>query len=227
MVYFLIPKSKNIDFIVFKILDDLSFKEVTKGLEYYEIYKQRGKGLKIKIQREKDKVYNIKCNDYSLFKQRFINKLRDENLIEENQVKNENIERVKNIFIHMYNDFLFSKEREKANKIKSNNLTVSEFFDLKKEQQGDFVGVYILYNATKRMYYVGQATKIFFRINQHFTGKGNGDIYADYKYGDIFYIGMIKLSESGYDDLNKLEKDKIKEYDAFEKGYNKTKGNKS
>jgi hypothetical protein len=38
------------------------------------------------------------------------------------------------------------------------------------------------------MHYIGKSTNVFIRINSHFTGKGNGDIYADWKYGDSFKI---------------------------------------
>lgn len=88
----------------------------------------------------------------------------------------------------------------------------------------DFVGVYIIYNKTKNMYYVGQAKKVLQRANQHFTGHGNGDVYADYKYGDEFTIKTIPLNTSGYSSLDALEKDTIRAYDAFSKGYNKTRG---
>ena len=91
--------------------------------------------------------------------------------------------------------------------------------------KGDIVGVYIIHNQTKGMYYVGQAKRVFFRVNQHFTGHGNGDVYADYKYGDDFAIKIVKLSNSGYADLDRLEKDLIDRYDAFNSGYNKTSGN--
>ena len=76
------------------------------------------------------------------------------------------------------------------------------------------------------MYYVGQAVRVPDRINNHFTGRGNGDVYADYKYGDIFTIQMISLINSGYSSLDKLEKNMIYAYNAYENGYNKTKGNK-
>lgn len=36
---------------------------------------------------------------------------------------------------------------------------------------------------------------------------------------------MIALDKSGYDSLNALERDIINKYDAFSKGYNKTRGN--
>lgn len=91
----------------------------------------------------------------------------------------------------------------------------------------NFAGVYILYNETKDMYYVGQGKQVLNRVNNHFTGKGNGDVYADYKYGDIFSIKMIALENSRFDTLNELERHAIARYNAFSKGYNKTRGNRN
>ena len=106
-------------------------------------------------------------------------------------------------------------------------MSPDDFFVFKKQVNGDSVGVYIIYNQTKNMYYVGQAKRLCFRVNQHFTGHGNGDVYADYKYGDQFLIKLITLRESGYDDLDKLERDMIMQYHANIDGYNKTAGNYS
>lgn len=105
-------------------------------------------------------------------------------------------------------------------------LTPEEFFESKHKTKGDIVGVYVIYNKTKNMYYVGQAKRLFFRVNQHFTGHGNGDVYADYKYGNKFTIKLVVLAKSGYSDIDKLEKDMIDKYDAFNSGYNRTAGNK-
>lgn len=116
-------------------------------------------------------------------------------------------------------------------------LTPQEFFTLRNQSFGgrghpsyaltlNFEGVYILYNQTKNMYYVGQGKKVLNRVNAHFTGKGNGDVYADYKYGDSFTIKMLSLENSGYSNLNDLERDTIMTYDAFASGYNKTRGNR-
>lgn len=106
------------------------------------------------------------------------------------------------------------------------SMTPDQFFKLRTYIKGDMVGVYILYNKNRKMYYVGQATRLFFRVNQHFTGHGNGDVYADYKRGkDSFTIRLVPLVNSGYYDLDKLEKDMIARYDSYNKGYNKTKGN--
>lgn len=105
-------------------------------------------------------------------------------------------------------------------------LTPEQFFILRKQTQGDMVGVYVIYNHNRNMYYVGQATRLFFRVNQHMTGHGNGDVYADYKRGkDKITIQLFPLVNSGYYDLDKFEKDMINKYDAYNNGYNKTAGN--
>lgn len=90
----------------------------------------------------------------------------------------------------------------------------------------DFEGVYILFNKTKSMYYVGQAQSVLGRINQHLTGHGNGDVYADYKGGDRFTVTAIKLRGSGFGTLNELERHAISVFNAYSKGYNKTRGNR-
>lgn len=116
-------------------------------------------------------------------------------------------------------------------------MTPEEFFEMRNMSCGgrgrplvalkcNFAGVYILFNKTKNMYYVGQAKEILNRVNNHFTGKGNGDVYADYKYGDSFTIRMIRLDGSGFSSLDELERHTISVYDAYAKGYNKTRGNK-
>lgn len=102
-----------------------------------------------------------------------------------------------------------------------------EFLDARDalRRKGDFTGTYVIHNKTKEMYCVGQSTKVIGRLSQHFTGHGNGDVYADYKYGDDFEVNTVSLRESGYDSLDALERDSIAAYDAFNKGYNRTRGN--
>ena len=136
----------------------------------------------------------------------------------------------------------YAKRKEIDYKIESlaagaEELTPEEFFKLRNYSFGgrgtpkyalskNFSGVYIIYNHTKDTYYVGQAQKILDRVNNHFTGRGNGDVYADYKYGDRFTIKMISLENSGYSNLNDLERDTIRKYNSFSMGYNKTRGNR-
>lgn len=89
-----------------------------------------------------------------------------------------------------------------------------------------FPGVYLIYNHTKKMYYVEQSRSVYSRVNSHFTGHGNRDVYADYKYGDDFSIRLIALKGSGFKTLNELERNTIAVYKAYDKGYNKTRENK-
>lgn len=92
-------------------------------------------------------------------------------------------------------------------------------------RNGDFTGVYVIHNTTKDMNYVGQSVRVVGRVTRHFTGHGNGDVYADYKYGDDFTIKVVSLHESGYESLDALERDAIRAYAAYDCGYNRTRGN--
>ena len=128
------------------------------------------------------------------------------------------------------------KSRKKKKRLKdivsgAKTLTPKQFFALRQSYHGrmanlEFEGVYIIYNFNKKMYYVGQSVHVPSRVNAHFTGKGNGDVYADYKYGDRFEIRMVKLQGSGYSRLDGLERELIEMYHCCERGYNRKKGNR-
>lgn len=131
-----------------------------------------------------------------------------------------------------YQEYIKKKVHDLVNKTK---VTPEEFFELRNLTVGknknsvskthNFPGVYVIYNQTKDMYYVGQGVRVFDRVNNHFTGKGNGDVYADYKYNNYFQIGIIPFENCGFSTLNELERVTIKTYNAYIKGYNKTRGN--
>ena len=138
------------------------------------------------------------------------------------------------IISRIYKDFGLRKEIDEL-KYNSMTLSTSEFFRLRNTRVGghgrkmasvyNFAGVYILYNKSRNMYYVGQSKRIFDRVNAHFTGHGNGDVYIDYRYGDVFEISMIALENSGFSSLNELERNAIWRFNAYSRGYNKTRGN--
>ncbi len=107
----------------------------------------------------------------------------------------------------------------------ASGISPERLISLREHQKG-FTGVYIIYNYSKDMYYVGQAQNVYVRCSNHFLGKGNADIYADYKYGDEFFIEFESLVESGYDNLDDLERYYINRYDAVRRGYNKKRGNR-
>ncbi|MCQ2468588.1 MAG: GIY-YIG nuclease family protein [Ruminococcus sp.] len=128
---------------------------------------------------------------------------------------------------------------EKIDKLTDGSLAMSpkEFMDMRNKRlysaeyeefyahAKNFEGIYILHNIDKDKHYVGQSIRVLDRVNSHFTGKGNADVYFDYRSGDNFTIRMIALKNSGFSSLNKLEKDAILRYNAYTKGYNKTRGN--
>lgn len=97
----------------------------------------------------------------------------------------------------------------------------------KVSNRSDFTGIYIIHNLTKDMYYVGQSKNVLKRISCHFGGSGNGDVYADLKHGDAFTVKTVPLTNSGYDNLDDLERDAIQAHDACRRGYNKNRGNRS
>lgn len=154
------------------------------------------------------------------------------------------------LFVGITTIIIISIKRKKQKKVKNDKIknqienlannaiemTAQEFMAMRKMTLGskgrapltlanNFAGVYILYNKTKKIYYIGQSQKVLNRVNLHFTGKGNGDVYADYKYGNKFTIRIISLEHSGYKSLNELERHIILTYDSFATGYNKTRGN--
>lgn len=143
------------------------------------------------------------------------------------------------VVITLYCTYKKKKKNKSIKGLAENALemTPEEFFIMRKTSFGgrgrpsyaltqNFADVYILFNSTKNMYYIGQSKEVLNRVNAHFTGKGNGDVYADYKYGDKFTIKMIALEKSNCKTLNELERNTIMTYDAFASGYNKTHGNR-
>lgn len=93
--------------------------------------------------------------------------------------------------------------------------------DIKMMKNIEFEGVYILHNKSKNKYYVGKGNKIFRKIDRHFRGYGNADIYKDFQRGNKFYVRIIRLKNSGYDNIDILANEISKKYKAYETGYNK------
>lgn len=94
--------------------------------------------------------------------------------------------------------------------------SAEEFMSRRKAliQQGEVTGIFIVHNATKDLYYVGQSAKAIDRAALQFLGRGNFDVYADFKYGDAFNVRIVPLSTSGYESLNELKRTAIKALEA-------------
>ena len=86
----------------------------------------------------------------------------------------------------------------------------------------DYSGVYVIKNLNNNSYYIGQSIKILRRVKSHLSGKGNGDVYADYKYGAPLEITLIEIPQER---LNEIERLLIQELETNTQGYNRTKGN--
>ena len=132
------------------------------------------------------------------------------------------------LLLTIWSDEKKRKKQQKEREALANEeayITPKELLKLRQEQKG-FTGIYIIYNRTKDLVYVGQGQNVYVRSSNHFLGKGNADIYADYKYGDEFTIRFVSLINSGFDRLDTLERHYIYKYHATIRGYNKTKGNK-
>lgn len=120
--------------------------------------------------------------------------------------------------------FTASKQQEKLLGIRQSLLendpqivaSAEEFMAQQKAltQQGEITGIFIVHNATKNLYYVGQSAKAIDRAAIQFLGRGNCDVYADYKYGDSFNVRIIPLSGSGYESLNELKRTAIQALEA-------------
>lgn len=121
-----------------------------------------------------------------------------------------------------------SKQQEKLLGIRQSLLeddpqivaSAEEFMAQRKAltQQGEITGIFIVHNATKDLYYVGQSAKAIDRAAIQFLGRGNCDVYADYKYGDSFNVRIVPLSESGYESLNELKRAAIQALEAAGEG---------
>ena len=121
-----------------------------------------------------------------------------------------------------------SKQQETLFKLRQSLLeddpqiaaSAEEFMSQRKAltQQGEITGIFIVHNATKDLYYVGQSAKAIERAAIQFLGRGNCDVYADYKYGDSFNVRIIPFSESGYESLNELKRAAIQALEAAGEG---------
>ena len=137
--------------------------------------------------------------------------------------------------IYQVNQRIKTKKALKALVEQAKTLSVVEFFKLRNTKKRDnksyiskdygYTGVYVLHNENADRYYIGQAKNVMNRVNSHFTGRGNGDVYADYIYGDRFTIQMISLQTSGYNNLDELEQKMMQAYNAYDKSYNHNRGN--
>ena len=98
-------------------------------------------------------------------------------------------------------------------------------FDILRSTDKGGVGIYVLYNATKDKYYVGQAKQLYKRVRDHFLVE---DIAKDFLRGDIINVKFLTANELDSDyRIDHIEKTSIEIFASDKNGYNKTTGNLS
>ena len=124
-----------------------------------------------------------------------------------------------------------TREAVRSQEVMKHFITKEQFDAAYESNHGiDRPGVYIIliYDAEQRKHtlsnysdvYVGQSAMVYHRVRQHFSGHGNGDVYADIKFGKTAYVQLVFCEER---ELNDLEKKYIAEYNATA-SYNNTRG---
>lgn len=95
-------------------------------------------------------------------------------------------------------------------------VSAEEFMSQRKAQiqQGEVAGVFIIHNVTKDLYYVGQSAKAIDRTALQFLGRGNCDVYADFRYGDSIDVHIVPLSGSCFESLTELKRSVIQALEA-------------
>jgi len=132
--------------------------------------------------------------------------------------------------IKNYNNYTRGKEyiiylQELKNRANNElEISIQEFYDGYVNQKESIKGVYVIRNKTKNKYYVGQSQNIVLRVRKHLEGSGNGHLFADYKYGDLFSVILIRFNTNKYTSLSHQERAYIEIFDSFNRGYNKTRG---
>ena len=87
--------------------------------------------------------------------------------------------------------------------------------DIKIFKQWDCEGVYVIHNCSKDIYHVGRSSKVLRKINRNFRGYENQDVYNDWNNNDEFRVRIVRFDDSGYTDINLLEKDLIDKYGTY------------
>lgn len=102
-------------------------------------------------------------------------------------------------------------------------LNFDDFYLYYVDKKYSIEGVYVLMNISKNKNYVGKSLDTVSRVKDHIEGRGNAHLFADLKYGDIFKIRLIPFDSRNFFDIHEQERETIKMFHGFTRGYNRTK----
>lgn len=128
----------------------------------------------------------------------------------------------------------WEKKRVGIPKLPADIAQDSDFFPLKSlsgMRYTKVIGCYVIHNTANNKYYVGQSKDVHKRLKQHFRGTvpQNWIFSEDYYQTDpslredLFEVKIVECDSK--DMLDSTEKAMIEEYDSWNTGYNRTKGN--
>lgn len=199
------------------------------GIYSYYISTKRKNKLENKIKKRETEILSYRES---------INSIEEANLKLQSEIKQclENIEQNNKNFKTNKDDRLkqYSKTMKEVKPL-SSGIDCDKQFSMLKEFNGfdykKIIGVYVIHNREKNKYYVGQSKDIMKRIRQHFNGTvPKNQIFAEDYYTsafpnkeDLFELKIIGCETK--DELDRLEKELIYEYDSWQNGYNGTSGN--
>lgn len=89
--------------------------------------------------------------------------------------------------------------------------------DIKIMKHHDFEGVFIIHNCTRNIFLVGKAGQVMRKVDRLFRGCENQDVYEDYQDGDTFKVRIIRLEDSEYTNLDKLEQNITGKYGLYQR----------
>ena len=176
---------------------------------------------KIEVLEKENKIY---YDNISLLNQKIKNN---------NKEQNKELYKIKKTIQNIQN--VYNNKRMNIKELNTNifdELSKTDFIplsDISYFSQQKITGVYIIRNNENEKYYVGQSKDVLKRLKQHFKGSiPNNIIFAEDYYlsqnkEKLFSVKIIPLKTK--DELDNTEKSLIERYDAFNSGYNKTKGN--
>lgn len=89
--------------------------------------------------------------------------------------------------------------------------------DIKFMKKWDFPGAYILHNCSRNTYHIGVSGSVLRKADREFRGYECQAVYEDWKEKDVFTIRIVRLEESGYNNIDLLFNDLVQKYGTYER----------